>query len=720
MNNAAKENIILLSLAKGSAFLIGPSGHISHFNNDFAAFLCAGADEIKGKQLAHFIVPKERDAAKRLVQEALEGVPSHGHLAFLTNTVDKRIGKTTLTPYFESGCIAGVIGFIQDVTETVNHNRNLYDGEQRLKAIFEHEPDCVAVLSLNGAIIDLNPAGLQLLQGTKEQLLSFTFHELVGLSHRPQFRATYEQVGKGETKSLQFEITNLAGENRWLEANIVPLRDKYEAIYATLSVMRDISERKKIEEELRKQQERLLNIKRLAKIGYWEFDFLTGKGYATDSLYAIYGLRRSDHPEITVPLFLSLVHPDDRDELAHGFATVVECDSLEKEHRLLRPDGSLVHLHHCGTVFRDADGNALSMGGAVQDITDRKEAEIQLTFSEQKFRSLVHNGSDLIVILDEEGNFKYVSPSAKNIAGYEPAELLGRNAFELIPPEDHEVMMAELHSVIQSKNSGKATPHRFLNAAGEWMWLESKGVNLLHDTNVEGIIINARNITDRIELQEQLDRELATRQKDITAAVIQAQEGERSQLGQELHDNVNQVLTTIKLYNEMLLDGIGNSKELLQKSVHHLQSCISEIRSISKRLSAPTLGKINLNDSIYELIESVNLTKKIAIHFSMPVDVALPVTQEIHLTIYRIIQEQLNNIIKHADATVVTIALLHCKKGFELIIQDDGKGFDVGAKRTGIGITNIITRAENVSGKVKIESSTGNGCKLTVTIPPIS
>jgi signal transduction histidine kinase len=120
--------------------------------------------------------------------------------------------------------------------------------------------------------------------------------------------------------------------------------------------------------------------------------------------------------------------------------------------------------------------------------------------------------------------------------------------------------------------------------------------------------VNARDITDRIKLQQKLDLELASKQKDITAAIIETQEKERSQLGLELHDNVNQVLTTIKLYNEMLLDGLGDQKDILTRSIKHLQNCINEIRSISKRLSAPTLGAITLDSSIRELIQSISLT----------------------------------------------------------------------------------------------------------------
>ncbi|MDB5195693.1 MAG: hypothetical protein JWP88_63 [Flaviaesturariibacter sp.] len=713
-----KVSALLLQHTAEIAFLVDLDGNITDYNKAFASFLDHSSTSLKAS-IIDFTCSSEKHLALKFTRKATSGIPAYGHLAFRTGTGEQRIGKITLVPFFEDGVIAGATGFIQDVTQTVNSNKETFDQEQRLNAIFHHQPDSVAVLSVEGLIIDLNPTGFELLGATKETLGQENFLHFIHPEDREAVSNTLEQVCNGESATLQFRM---AREEAicWVETHTAPLKDKYGKIYATLSVIRDITDKKEIEEQLRKQQERLENTRKIARIGYWEYDFIKKKGRATDGLYEIYGLHRSSHPEVTFDLFLSIVHPDDRERLSTHISNLLEKKLVEEEHRIIHPDGRIIYVHHSGNTTYDENGNALYVSGAVQDITERRESERQLQLSEQRFKSLVQNGSDLIVLMDEHGILKYVSPSAKAIAGYEPEDLLNKSAFQFIHPDDHALVLEELQSVIGSENSGQATPHRFLNAAGEWMWLESKGVNLMHDANIQGIIINARDITDRVKLKAQLDKELASRQKDITSAVIKAQESERSQLGQELHDNVNQVLTTIKLYNEMLLDGIGDSQDLLQKSVKHLQNCINEIRSISKRLSAPTLGKISLSDSIHELVDSINLTKKIYIHCNIRESAKACITQEVHLTIYRIIQEQLNNILKHAEASNAYIELVSTPKEFTLLIQDDGKGFNVNMKRTGIGITNIITRAENINGRVTIESKSGKGTTLKFCFPPVS
>jgi PAS domain S-box-containing protein len=344
-----------------------------------------------------------------------------------------------------------------------------------------------------------------------------------------------------------------------------------------------------------------------------------------------------------------------------------------------------------------------------------KKTRLQL--NEQLFKTLVSNSSDIIVIISPEGTFRYISENIKGILGFEPSELLGKNAFELIHHEDSLRVATELKKVIDKDETSVGIAHRFLNKDGGWTWLESKGVNHLEDSFIDGIVVNARDVTDRIKLQQKLDLELASKQKDITAAVIETQEKERSQLGLELHDNVNQVLTTIKLYNEMLLDGLGDQRDILTRSIKHLQDCINEIRSISKRLSAPTLGDITLDSSIRELIKSINLTNRINIEYTLTGLENCIIPQDLHLAIYRIIQEQLNNILKHAEATTANIHMHYGNGYLSLAISDNGKGFDAKKKRKGIGITNMYSRAEHMGGTMKIISAVAKGTSLQVRFP---
>lgn len=214
--------------------------------------------------------------------------------------------------------------------------------------------------------------------------------------------------------------------------------------------------------------------------------------------------------------------------------------------------------------------------------------------------------------------------------------------------------------------------------------------------------------------QTELEKETNERQRIITNAVIEAQERERTRMALELHDNVTQMLTTVKLYNEIALDGHVDTKEMLSKSSKYLQDCINEIRFISRQLSTPTLGDITLEESVKELVDSINTTGKVVIHFTVEGVKELSISQDFHLCIYRIVQEQLNNILKYAKASEVFIILQYKDGRLILSIHDDGQGFDTTAKRVGMGLLNIKTRAENYGGTLQIKSEPGKGCQLQI------
>jgi signal transduction histidine kinase len=213
------------------------------------------------------------------------------------------------------------------------------------------------------------------------------------------------------------------------------------------------------------------------------------------------------------------------------------------------------------------------------------------------------------------------------------------------------------------------------------------------------------------------EQEATERHKLITEAVIRAQENERSIIGLELHDNINQVLTTVKLHNEMVLEGVGEPQVILPRTLKYLQDCINEIRSLSKRLSAPTLGKISLEESVRDLIESINATSKVKITHQISGFGNQLLKQELHLGVYRILQEQLHNVLKHAEASEVFVYLERNGSSICLLVTDNGKGFVLKDSKNGIGLVNMRTRAESLNGTFELESEPGQGCKVKVVLP---
>jgi PAS domain S-box-containing protein len=414
---------------------------------------------------------------------------------------------------------------------------------------------------------------------------------------------------------------------------------------------------------------------------------------------------------------LEFIHPDDISGIAEVLVQIKDEQTINiLPFRFINNKGEYRWVE---TTISNHLGNP-AIGGFVinsKDITEKKLKDDALRLSEQRFKALVHNGSDLIVIIDDKGSFNYISDNVKSVLGYIPEEMIGKNALEFLHPEDIEKASFEIQTLLHGNQTPKGVQHRFRNKNGQWVWMESKGSNHLNNETLKGILVNSRNINDRVQLQERLNQELMNKQKEITSAVIKAQEAERSQLGLELHDNVNQILTTVKLYNEMYLTGYLHDKELLVKSTQYTQDCINEIRNISKRLSAPTLGKISLKDSIKDLINTINLTKRFEIIYLPHGIDHYAASEDLHLSLYRIVQESLNNIIKYSDAQVASVEIIRQDSSLILKICDTGKGFDTTTKRGGIGITNMKTRAENLNASFRLTSAPGRGCQIEICFP---
>ncbi len=205
-------------------------------------------------------------------------------------------------------------------------------------------------------------------------------------------------------------------------------------------------------------------------------------------------------------------------------------------------------------------------------------------------------------------------------------------------------------------------------------------------------------------------------QKKIAKAVISAQEKERAGIGAELHDNVNQLLAASKLYLKGIEAQPENAHEFLLKTEEYISTAMEEIRKLSHVLVGASRDKdIWLIPSVNELIHDISIMKDVDFNFIFDnYDSEEDMNRERKQAIYRIIQEQLNNILKHADASKVEIELKDDAGGLIVTISDNGKGFDPIAKREGIGLKNIINRAGLYNGKIDIVSSPGNGCMMSM------
>lgn len=357
---------------------------------------------------------------------------------------------------------------------------------------------------------------------------------------------------------------------------------------------------------------------------------------------------------------------------------------------------------------------------SIQYSIERKKILQKVVENYERYNTLIKATNDTIWDWDIRTNEILWNEGITNIFGYKPVDVLNTIEWhnQKIHSEDRERVLQRITECIDEGKDQWQEEYRYMSASGTYRFVFDRGYILRTDQRRPYRVIGAMmDITERKKMQEELVRSQIETQKLITQITIQTQEQERREIGRELHDNINQILATAKLCVDMAINDDDIRKELLHKSYENISKAINEIRSLSKNLVPPSLGDIGLKEALLEMIENMTVSPELRIRIKANDQHIESLSNNKKLILYRIVQEQMNNIVKHAHATHADIELKTSRKKAHLVIKDNGIGFDPKQKAKGIGLNNIVSRVEMQNGNMEIISSSGQGCVLKVDIP---
>ena len=383
-----------------------------------------------------------------------------------------------------------------------------------------------------------------------------------------------------------------------------------------------------------------------------------------------------------------------------------------------------VVTYHCGNTV------SVSFKSSNQSVNleNPKNLQKQLQITNELYRFVTEVTNDCLWEWDlQTREIFWIDGGHKRVFGYEVENTLIPQSFweSCLHPDDKVRLLERLHKIIIAGSmSSWEDEYRFKKLDGNYSYVHDRG-HIMYNKNDQAIrMIGAtRDITARKSIEIQLlesERKLAgerlTRQKELIDAVLTAHETERLGIGKELHDNINQILGATLQYIELAKTDEENKDMFLDKSTGFITTVIEEIRKISKTLIIP--GKVmDLVDSIKNLLDDLKVIHPIKIEFHTEGINEEYLDAKLQLNIFRIVQEQLTNVLKHAKATQATIHLTRHNNDIILLISDNGEGFDMLEDRKGVGLISITNRAELYHGKVKIESKPGEGVQLKVVLP---
>jgi signal transduction histidine kinase len=231
-------------------------------------------------------------------------------------------------------------------------------------------------------------------------------------------------------------------------------------------------------------------------------------------------------------------------------------------------------------------------------------------------------------------------------------------------------------------------------------------------------MLNARLLKEETKILKQTLMETQIRQqKELIQASIDGQEKQKKEIGMELHDHINQVLASTKLYLELAKSDERKRLEIIEKCRDQVLYAINEIRDLSRSLVLPETGKESIIDNIATLVNNLHRSSGLSINTQIDAEILKSLEKKKQVSIYRIIEEQMQNVVKHAKASHVHINLWHDNGALRLLLFDNGRGFDTNKYSKGIGLNNISSRVASMDGELEIVSAPGEGCEMRISVP---
>lgn len=588
--------------------------------------------------------------------------------------------------------------------------------EEKIRSFLESAPDATIIANEKGIVEIINTQAEKLFGYDRKEMIGKTIEDLIPgryveshRLHRHNFsqNAQVREMGKGHEL---FARKKDGGE--------IPVEISLSPIYTDEGMMisasiRDITDRRETEQKLVKAQQLLQSFMMNTPTMNWIIDEKNCFRFLNGSYMKAFRLSLQDIGKSLYEIFPSHI-----------------CDAFIENNWRVWNSGSALETVEEGVdaegkrqvyqIFKfplEPEEGLRLLGGVALDITSNIINQQELQLSNERYNYVGKATSDAIWDWDIVTDKIYRGEGFKTIFGYE--EFISSLQIRLsivIHPDDKERVRIELEEALDGTAMHWYSEYRFKCADGSYKQVIDKAYIIRNEEGKAIRMIGAvQDITEQRRLQEQLGKEEERKKKEVLQAIIHAQERERHEISHELHDNVSQILTTCKLLLEAAMQ--RDDKKYLQQTKENIQKAIDEIRNISHRLNPATLKFIGLEGSITDLLTKINNADDIKINFLFSLPGIDKIHDDIQLAIFRIIQEQLNNIIRHADAKKVIIDLLEENGKIKLTITDDGKGYDLKAKKHGLGLRNIFNRAEFHKGTAQIFTEPGKGFKLQVQIP---
>jgi PAS domain S-box-containing protein len=494
----------VLDATTESALLVAIDGTFLALNKTAAQRLGGTVQKLLGKngvELAKNVLPADAlEACIKQFNKILQSTKA----TRVEIDYDGRTFDTTMYPILdEQAKVASIAVFAGDITEQKTAQGRLKASEAAMKAILDATTESVLLVDVNKKIVAINRMSARRFDGTPE--------DMVGMDVRTMLHRTMPHDA-AEVRLARLDTVIRSGqpvtfedrrEERVFESSLFPVFDDTGNVSAVAIFARDITEQKKTIEQLRAGEATMKAI----------LDATTESVLLVDANKRILSLNKTAAERLGMSpqdlvganleqLLRQAMPPEAVDErIAYGDKVMQSGKPFRMEDQR---EGRTLDTNMY-PVF-DAAGNATSMVVFARDITEQKKAQQALEKSESWYRSLIELGATVYAVLDPDGTVRYESPTLKRVYGWEPREIVGKNVFELVHPDDIEYAKERLAGLLERPGAVEEAEIRYRHKNGTWVTIAVSGVNLIKEPAIRGIVLTSHDITRRKELEEAITK----------------------------------------------------------------------------------------------------------------------------------------------------------------------------------------------------------------------
>jgi PAS domain S-box-containing protein len=623
------------------------------------------------------------------------------------------VGASGQFYYGTSGDPQRMLGMGLDITERKHAEESL----RLFRKLIDESNDSIEVVDPTTLrFLDVNDKCCRELGYTRDELLSLRIFDVDPQANERSAATIGKDLEQAGSVTVESIHRRKDGSTFPVEINLklVELDRPY-----VLSIVRDITERKRVEEALRQNEQALKEAQRLAKVGSWQWDARTNRTFWSEELCLLVG----HEPSFPAPAL----------EEQARFYSVESWERLQRAIwealRAGTPYDLDMEIVGCasgtrwaiarGEALRDTNGQIVGLRGTIQDITERKLAAETLHESEEKLRLILESTAEAIYGIDCEGRCTFCNAAFLRVLGYGRAdEILGKDMHQLIHQTraDGTPYPAEHCPILETTRTGKGIrvdDEVLWRANGTsfpaeyWCYPQRRG----HE--VVGSVVAFFDITAR----KLADAALAS----VSGKLIEAQEQERRRIARELHDDIGQRLALLSIELAQLQQNSSNPSEFsgrIDKLRVQAAEIATDVQSLSHELHSSRLQYLGLAAALRGFCQEFSAQQKVEVDFNTH-DLPPSLSQEISLCFFRVLQEALHNAAKHSGVRHFEVRLWGAPDEIHLTIRDSGVGFDVEVPKAsqGLGLISMQERLKLLNGILSVESKKQQGTTIHASVP---